>query len=98
MEEHWNITHYRATLGHKANHSFTKHNSQYISLIHPRHGPISAIMSLKRIAKGEEVLVFYGYSPNSFVSSWYAKAYEEELHMPWPGRLINDENDRNNIP
>ena len=33
-------------------------------------------MSLKRIAKGEEVLVFYGYSPNSFVSSWYAKAYE----------------------
>ena len=54
-------------------------------------------MSLKRIAKGEEVLVFYGYSPNSFVSSWYAKAYEEELHMPWPGRLIYDENDQNNI-
>ena len=75
LEEHWNITSYRATLAHKANHSFLKYNCKFISVIHPRHGPIVAIKSLKRVAKGEEPLVSYGYGTDGFVSRWYADAY-----------------------
>ena len=94
LEEHWNTSNYRATLGHKANHSFNKFNCQYISLIHPRHGPISAIQSIRKIEKGEEILTFYGYKEDKYVSTWYAKTYEEELNVPWPGKYVYDENDR----
>ena len=97
LEEHWNISSYRATLAHKANHSFLKHNCKFISVIHPRHGPIAAIQSLRTIAKGEELLVFYGYRPDGFVSRWYAEAYKKELNRPWPGKYVYDENDKENI-
>ena len=88
LKEHWNITNYRATLGHKANHTFTAKNSRFQSVIHPRFGPIVAVISLKKIKKGEEILVSYGYSAESSVPSWYAKAYEQELRDPWPGKHI----------
>ena len=51
--EYWEISNYRATLGHKANHSFLKSNAKYVSVIHPRHGPISAVISKRKIKKGE---------------------------------------------
>ena len=97
LEEHWNITNYRATLAHKANHSFLKLNSRFISVIHPRHGPIAAIQSLREIRKGEEILVNYGYGENGYVSSWYAKAYQKEFNLPWPGRYVYDENDQKSL-
>ena len=49
--EYWEISNYRATLGHKANHSFLKSNAKYVSVIHPRHGPISAVVSNERSRK-----------------------------------------------
>ena len=94
LEEHWNITRYRASLAHKANHSFLKYNSKFTSVIHPRHGPIQAIQSLRNIVKGEEILVSYWYSEEGFVSRWYAKAYEQEFNKPWPGNYVYDENDK----
>ena len=97
LEEHWNITNYRATLAHKANHSFRRFNSKFISVIHPRHGPIAAIQSLRRINKGEEILVNYGYSEDGFVSNWYANAYKNELKMSWPGKYTYDENDKESL-
>ena len=93
--EYWEISNYRATLGHKANHSFLKSNAKYVSVIHPRHGPINAVVSTKNIRKGDEILCNYGYSPNSLVPRWYADAHYEELRKPWPGRNVYNEWDEN---
>ena len=97
LKEHWKTSNYRATLAHKANHSFINYNCQYISLIHPRFGPISAIQSIKRISKGDEILTNYGYKTDQFVGSWYVKTYEKELKVLWPGKYVYDENDYNRI-
>ena len=88
LQEHWDITKYRATLGHKVNHSFVNVNARFQSVIHPRFGPIVAVISLKSIRKGEEILASYGYTTESNVPRWYAKEYERELKMPWPGKHI----------
>ena len=93
LKEHWNISNYRATLGYKINHSFTKQNAKYVSVIHPRFGPIVAAVSEKKIKKGEEILCSYGYYEDTIVPTWYAKVYQEELNHPWPGKHIYDEND-----
>ena len=93
--EYWDITNYRATLGHKVNHSFLKSNAKFVSVIHPRHGPINAVVSTKNIRKGDEILCHYGYSPNSLVPRWYADAHYEELRKPWPGRNVYNEGDKN---
>ena len=81
-------------VSNSSNHSFIKFNCQYISLIHPRHGPISAIQSIRKIVKGEEILTFYGYKEDKYVSTWYTKTYKEELKAPWPRTYVYDENDR----
>ena len=88
LQEHWDISNYRATLGHKINHSFMNVNVKFQSVIHPRFGPIVAAISLIPITKGEEILASYGYSPETNVPRWFAKAYEEEMKMPWPGQFI----------
>ena len=88
LKEHWNITNFRATLAHKVNHSFTKTNARFQSVIHPRFGPIVAVISVKKILKGEEVLCSYGYKTDSNVPRWYAEAYKQEYKEPWPGKHI----------
>ena len=97
LKEHWNISDYRATLGHKTNHSFTKNNAKYISMIHPRFGPIVSVVSTKKIKKGEEILCSYGYEEDYLVPTWYANVYQEELNQPWPGNFIYDEQDATKI-
>ena len=88
LREHWEISKYRATLGHKVNHSFSNVNVRFQSAIHPRFGPINAVVSLKHISKGEEILASYAYSPETNVPRWFAKAYETEKKKPWPGKFI----------
>ena len=89
--EYWEISHYRATLGHKANHSFLKSNAKYVSVIHPRHGPILAVVSKRKIKKGEEILCSYGYLPDGAVPGWYANSYYDEFKENWPGNIVYDE-------
>ena len=91
VKEHWNISNYRATLGHKVNHSFTNTNARYLDVIHPAHGPIVAIISNKKIQKGEEIFCSYGYREENPVPSWYAHVYEEEYKKPWPGNKVYNE-------
>lgn len=70
-------TKYRATLGHKANHSF-RPNCRYGQIRHPRWGLIVAIFSTRKINKGEELLCNYGYNPDKqLVPDWYREAWEE---------------------
>ena len=86
LKEHWDIAKYRATLGHKINHSFTKVNAKYVSgVFHPRFGPILAILAKRKIKKGEELFTSYGYETKDRVPIWFAEAYEDELKEPWPG-------------
>lgn len=51
---------YQASLGHKANHSFTP-NCKYDIFDHPRFGSIKCIRTIKPVQKDEELTVFYGY-------------------------------------
>lgn len=52
---------YRATLGHKACHSFAP-NAAFAELHHPRFGDIMSIVAKRDIDRGEEVLVCYNYA------------------------------------
>lgn len=70
---------YCATLGHKANHSFTS-NSKYDVFDHPRFGFIKCIRTLEPVAAGEEVTVYYGYDEADIdeedgVPEWYRLAF-----------------------
>ncbi|XP_024116136.1 histone-lysine N-methyltransferase SETD7 isoform X1 [Oryzias melastigma] len=51
---------YCASLGHKANHSFTP-NCKYDPFVHPRFGQIKCIRTLRAVQKDEELTVAYGY-------------------------------------
>jgi len=60
---------YCSTLGHKACHSFAP-NCEYSWAFHPRFGKIRAILSLRQIEAGEEILTDYKYSYNK-APQWY---------------------------
>ena len=66
-------------------------NARFQSVIHPRFGPIVAVISLKKITKGEEILVSYGYKPEGTVPRWYAEEYKQEFKEPWPGKHVFNE-------
>nr|XP_005996693.1 PREDICTED: histone-lysine N-methyltransferase SETD7 [Latimeria chalumnae] len=51
---------YCASLGHKANHSFTP-NCIYDTFVHPRFGSIKCIRTIGAVEKDEELTVAYGY-------------------------------------
>ncbi|XP_072898824.1 histone-lysine N-methyltransferase SETD7 isoform X1 [Hemitrygon akajei] len=51
---------YCASLGHKANHSFTP-NCIYATFIHPRFGPVKCIRTIRAVQRDEELTVDYGY-------------------------------------
>ena len=80
-KEYWPIWKYRATLGHKVNHSFQRHNTMYAFAQHPRFGFIRSVVATKKIRVGEELLVNYGnyclHNPDT--PKWYIDAYVREL-------------------
>ena len=80
---YWNISAFRHSLGHKLNHSFKKMNTKFGRAYHPRFGNTRAIIAIKDIARDEEILVDYGYELGSYVPSWYAALYKEELGLDW---------------
>ena len=83
-EPYWNISNYRATLGHKVNHSFRYANTAYRKAFHPRFGNIRSVFATKDIIKGEELLVDYGYSPNSGnTPPWISELYLKEMGKQW---------------
>ncbi|EDV24845.1 uncharacterized protein TRIADDRAFT_26073, partial [Trichoplax adhaerens] len=68
-----NVNNYCASLGHKANHSFTP-NCKYDLYYHPRFGNIKCIRSISDVAPNEELTVDYGYTTNNGLleaPDWY---------------------------
>ncbi|EGW07015.1 Histone-lysine N-methyltransferase SETD7 [Cricetulus griseus] len=59
-EPYNHVSKYCASLGHKANHSFTP-NCIYDMFVHPRFGPIKCIRTLQAVEAEEELTVAYGY-------------------------------------
>ena len=82
-EPYWNISNFRATLGHKINHSFTKTKSIYGKCYHPRFGNIRSVYAVADIKKGEEIFVNYGYRLGQRVPLWYSDLYEKETGQKW---------------
>lgn len=60
LNEHIPISNYRATLGHKVNHSFNN-NAWFGHIWHPRFGLIMSVVANRDILAGEEVFVCYNY-------------------------------------
>ncbi|XP_013885424.1 histone-lysine N-methyltransferase SETD7 isoform X2 [Austrofundulus limnaeus] len=73
---------YCASLGHKANHSFSP-NCRYEPFVHPRFGPIKCIRTSRAVQRDEELTVLYGYDHESTGGSgpeapdWYKKELEQ---------------------
>ena len=68
---------YRATLGHKVNHSF-KPNCREWFYNHPRFGVIPSIVAKRQIEAGEELLLDYEYDPYN-CPQWFLAALKNEL-------------------
>ncbi len=70
---------YRASLAHKANHSF-RPNCRYVATEHPRFGRVPALETLREVEPGEELFSHYKYdmalAPNWYQAAWEAAAGE----------------------
>ena len=78
-KEFWNISKYRATLGHKINHSFVKKNTKFGYNYHPRFGVCRTVVATKNIKKHEELWVDYGYDLDDEAPQWYLDTYKMEV-------------------
>ena len=82
---------YRATLGHKACHSFTDKNSTFQEFEHPRFGRIMSVVAVKNIRQGEEIFVSYNYcvsmAPEWYQVLWFqfllTRGWSEDMIMDW---------------
>ena len=80
-DEYTNLSKYKATLGHKANHSFSN-NARWSRIEHARFGLICAITATKDIRRGDEILVNYGLgladAPEWYKQLWIRHCREEK--------------------
>ena len=82
-EPYWNISNYRATLGHKLNHSFIKDKTIWGRAFHPRFGHIRSVVAKENIKQGEEMIINYGYRVGTRVQKWTSDLYLEETGKQW---------------
>lgn len=72
---------FRTTLGHKTNSAFfDERNAEFDTVRHPVLGAVACIIARRRIARGEEVLVNYGYDLET-AAMWYKKDYLRALKL-----------------
>ena len=88
-EPYWDISNYRATLGHKVNHSFKYQKTAYGKAFHPRFGNIRSVYATADIKRGEEILINYGYRVGATVPQWVSDLYRQEMGKDWYTAKIN---------
>lgn len=69
--EYISVAKYRATLGHKLNHSFRANCEEWF-LDHPRFGIIPCERTNRDVEAGEEVFLDYGYDPYN-CPQWFSE-------------------------
>ena len=84
-ESYWDISNYRATLGHKLNHSFKNPKAVWGRAFHPRFGHIRSVVAQADIKMGEEIFINYGYRVGGTVPKWMSELYLEETGNDWFG-------------
>lgn len=68
---------YRATLAHKTNHWFIP-NCYFGWAVHPVHGKIRSLNTIRYIKQGEELTVDYDYAFDGiYTPDWYKKLYKK---------------------
>ena len=68
---HTSIIEYRASLGHKINHKFTKPSGEFCNLKHPVFGNIRGVRSIRQIEKGTVyILGQYGNTGCGVFKRW----------------------------
>ena len=81
--EHQLCSQYRATLGHKACHSFEKKNAVFKEFEHPRFGRIMSVVAIRDIEPSEEVFVSYNYCV-SLAPPWYQEIWFQHcINLGW---------------
>ena len=72
------LSKYRATLGHKANHSFEPNTFLQICWAHPVLGTINMLVAAHKIPAGTEISLDYGYDTSKKAQpAWYRDMYEK---------------------
>lgn len=71
---------YRATLGHKINHSFDKWNCMFHSLDHPRFGLIPAARTTEKVDKDRELLCLYEIKYHEG-APWFQELWRRQLDL-----------------
>lgn len=76
-------TKYRATLGHKINHSFSMWNCMFHAMDHPRFGTIPAVRTTERVEKDQELLCLYEIQYHEG-APWFQELWRQELDYDIP--------------
>ena len=80
-KQYWNLATFRATRGHKHNHSFKQNKVEFTdTAYHPRYGKIAAVVATRDIKKGEEIFAYYGYGAGG--PDWYKDLHMKEMGFP----------------
>ena len=69
-----NLSKYKATLGHKINHSILKQNCLFIEQFHPRFGVIPAAITTEKVVQDQEIICNYDL-PFEIGSPWYQELW-----------------------
>ncbi len=75
------IAHYRASLGHKINHSF-RPNCRWSVCVHPVFGRVPAVVVLEEVPAGQELTCHYmidmAEAGQDARLDWYVREWERE--------------------
>ena len=74
------VVKFRRTLGHKANHLFLSHNTEYDTVLHPVLGGIVCLVARVAILPGDEVTADYMYEVEG-AQDWYVEQYYQAFDM-----------------
>ncbi|TRY70278.1 hypothetical protein TCAL_11546 [Tigriopus californicus] len=74
---------YRATLGHKINHSFSAWNCMFHAMDHPRFGTIPAVRTTEKVEPDQELLCLYEIQYHEG-APWFQELWRQELDYDIP--------------
>lgn len=77
------VSKYKATLGHKINHSFHFYNCMFVCTNHPRFGLIAAARTIRDVQENEEFLCAYNLEFHEG-QPWYQELFRTNVEQDTP--------------